>query len=142
VYKRYLVRHLKEIYAPVAARRPELTPFDAVRGIGSLREWDDRVVAPRHGFASGADYYARASVAPLLDRIRVPALLIEAEGDPMVPAATVRPALAARHPLEVHWLRRAGHCGFPEDVDLALRPGGSNRLEDQTIDWLRNARAS
>src|SRR6185295_375455 len=109
VYKRYLVRHLKEIYAPVAARRPELTPFDAVRGIGSLREWDDRVVAPRHGFASGADYYARASV---------------------------RPALAARHPLEVHWLRRAGHCGFPEDVDLALRAGGSNRLEDQTIDWL------
>jgi hypothetical protein len=30
------------------------------------REWDEITVAPRHGFASAVDYYARVSVAPRL----------------------------------------------------------------------------
>ncbi len=137
LYKKYLVAHLKEIYEPVAARRPELIPFAAVRGIRSLRSWDDAVVAPRHGFASGADYYARASVAPLLGELTVPALLLQAEGDPMVPASTVRPALARTFPnLEVHWLRRAGHCGFPKPFEVELAQGRPARLEDQALGWL------
>ncbi len=137
LYKRHLVAHLKEIYQPVAARRPELIPFADVRSIRSLREWDDRVVAPRHGFASGADYYARASVAPHLGALCVPTLLLQAEGDPMIPAATVRPALTQTYPnLEVRWLRRAGHCGFPEPIELVLRADRDPRLEDQAIGWL------
>jgi predicted alpha/beta-fold hydrolase len=137
LYKTYLVAHLKEIYAPVSARRPELVPFEQVRGIRSLLEWDDRVVAPRHGFASGADYYAKASVAPHLGKLRVPALLLQAEGDPMVPAHTVRPALSRTYPnLEVRWLRRAGHCGFPEPFELTLRADREPRLEDQALGWL------
>ena len=137
LYKSYLVRNLKEIYAPVAARRPELIPFQKVRGIRSLREWDDCVVAPRHGFASGADYYARASVAPHLGKLRVPTLLLQGEGDPMVPAETVRPALSRAYPnLDVRWLRRAGHCGFTEPFELTLRADREARLEDQALGWL------
>ncbi len=137
LYKSYLLRNLKEIYSPVAARLSDLQPFEAVRGIRSLREWDDRVVAPRHGFASGADYYARMSVGPHLSRLPVPTLLLQAEGDPMVPAATVRPSLASPVPnLDVRWLRRAGHCGFPEPFELTLRDGLPARLEDQAIGWL------
>ncbi|HXU30466.1 MAG TPA: alpha/beta fold hydrolase [Thermoanaerobaculia bacterium] len=142
IYKTYLVRHLKEIYQPVAARHPELTPFERVRGIRSLRAWDDAVVAPRHGFASGADYYAKASVAPHLDKLRVPALLLQAEGDPMVPAATVRPALSRAYPnLEVRWLRRAGHCGFPEPFELTFSADREARLEDQALGWLTGREA-
>lgn len=137
LYKTYLVAHLKEIYAPVSARHPELVPFEEVRGIRSLLEWDDRVVAPRHGFASGADYYARASAAPHLGHLRVPALLLQAEGDPMVPADTVRPALSLTYPnLDVRWIRRAGHCGFPEPFELTLRADREPRLEDQALGWL------
>ncbi len=137
LYKTYLMRHLKEIYQPVASRHPDLTPFEQVRGIRSLRAWDEAVVAPRHGFASGADYYARASVAPHLDQLRVPALLLQAEGDPMVPADTVRPALSRPYlNLDVRWLRRAGHCGFPEPFELVLRADREARLEDQALGWL------
>jgi uncharacterized protein len=142
LYKTYLVASLKEIYAPVAARRPELVPFEQVRGIRSLLEWDDRVVAPRHDFASGADYYARASVAPHLSGLNVPALLLQAEGDPMVPASTVRPTLSRAYPnLDVRWLRRAGHCGFTEPFELTLCPDLPARLEDQALGWL-TARAA
>ena len=57
----------------------------------TLREWDDRIVAPRFGFAGADDYYARASVAPRLGDLRIPALLLNSETDPMVPARPSAP---------------------------------------------------
>jgi predicted alpha/beta-fold hydrolase len=132
-YRRSVLGGLKEIYAACAARRAVALPVREAASIGRLREWDDRVVAPRHGFAGAADYYARASVAPLLPRLRLPALLLAAEHDPMVPASALRPTLerlerdggAGR--LELRWLAVGGHCGFPRRT----------RLEAAVIDWLQ-----
>lgn len=132
VYRRSVLRGLKEVYAACAAERPGALPVREAAAIGSLREWDDRVVAPHHGFTGAADYYARASVGPLLPELRLPALLAAAERDPMVPAATLRPALAhlARAGggagLAVRWLAEGGHCGFPPRLGV----------ERQVIDWL------
>lgn len=123
-YRIYVLRGLKQIYAAVAARRPVPCPPAAARRIRSIREWDDRVVAPRWGFADAGDYYRRASVAPHLGGLSVPALLVAAEDDPMVPAETLRPALdgLARNGgtdrLTVRWLRGAGHLGFPRGLRL------------------------
>jgi predicted alpha/beta-fold hydrolase len=136
LYRRYLVRSLIEIYAAVAARRPVPLPVAAVRRVRTIREWDDLVVAPRHGFADAGDYYARASVAPRLHALRVPALLVNAESDPMVPARAVRPALALPAPrLEVRWIAAGGHVGFPGGLDLGWgeRPG----VDAQVVSWLR-----
>ncbi|HEX5758557.1 MAG TPA: alpha/beta fold hydrolase [Thermoanaerobaculia bacterium] len=131
-YRRAVLGGLKEIYAACAARRPGPLPVAAARRVARLREWDDRVVAPRHGFAGAADYYTRMSVGPRLPALRVPALYLGALRDPMVPAAAVRPSLEphADAPLEVRWLARGGHCAFPEPVE----PG--------VIEWLRAARRS
>jgi predicted alpha/beta-fold hydrolase len=65
----------------------------------------------------------------------VPALLVLAEHDPMVPAQTVRPALAgASALLDVRWHTRGGHVGFPADLDLGQRaPLG---LPSQVRSWL------
>jgi predicted alpha/beta-fold hydrolase len=143
---------LLRIYAAVAARHPLSLPVAAVARLRRIRDYDQWVVAPRHGFADAADYYARASVAPRLDRLRVPALLVNVAGDPMVRAATVLPALATPVPrLEVHWLARGGHLGFPAGIDLLLDapgelPGPHRRglagtsprtVDDQVIAWLR-----
>jgi uncharacterized protein len=134
-YRRYLLGSLKEIYESVAARRPVPTPVTEVRRIRHLRVWDRKTVAPRHGFANAADYYRRESVGPRLARLGLPALLVAAERDPMVPASTVRPALAsASRLLEVRWMRRGGHVGFPADFDLGL-PGALG-LAPQVLTWL------
>ncbi len=151
-YRRSVLGGLKEIYAACAARRPGALSVREAASIRRLREWDDRIVAPRHGFAGAADYYARASVAPLLPRLRVPALLLAAERDPMVPAATVRPTLEhlTRNGdfgrLEFAWLRQGGHCGFPREIDVGIddeeeKSSGEETqagLESQVIAWLRH----
>jgi predicted alpha/beta-fold hydrolase len=103
-----------------------------VRGI---REWDDLIVAPRWGFVSAEDYYARASVAPILDRIAVPAWIIESRNDPMVPVWTLENALERVSPTtEVTWTPRGGHVGMPRDLDLG-RPGPKG-LHAQLLAWL------
>jgi predicted alpha/beta-fold hydrolase len=160
-YRRYLLSHLARIYATVAARRRLPLPAAYVARMRKMRDYDDWVVAPRHGFDGAEDYYARASVAPRLGALRVPALLVNATGDPMVLAQAVRPALERPVPrLEVRWVPEGGHVGFPRGVDLGLAPGSGGggsagraggasgaggatvapRVVDQVLAWLRQER--
>jgi len=139
-YRRHVLASLKEMYADVAARgRPVPTPAEEVRRIRTLRDWDDRVVAPRHGFEGAEDYWARASVGPRLGEVRVPALVLEAERDPMVRKETVQAALEGMSTVETMWLPRGGHVGFPADLDLG-QPGPPG-LEPQLVSWLLRDRA-
>jgi predicted alpha/beta-fold hydrolase len=134
-YRRYLFGHLLEIYAAVARRRPVPLPLEAARKIRTFLDWDTRVVAARHGFRDAADYYARMSVGPLLECLAVPALLVSAEDDPMVPPGAVLPVLAGRDtPLEVRWVRSGGHMAFAPGLDLGF--GGARGVEAQVVAWL------
>jgi len=135
IYRHYVMGSLKQIYAAVAARRPVPLAVAAAAEIDSLREWDERIVAPRHRFASAEEYYRTQSAGPRLGGLRVPTLLVEAENDPMVPADTVRPWLPAGLPaLEVFWVASGGHAAFPSQLDLGL--GGGPGLEPQILAWL------
>lgn len=137
VYRRHVLSGLKEMYARVAARRRFSVPVSEARAIGRLREWDERIVAPRYGFAGAEAYYAAASVAPRLARLALPSFIAAAEADPMIPAETLRPALASASPaLTVRWIDEGGHVGFPRSLDLGLAaPRG---LESQLIAWLES----
>lgn len=140
IYRRYLLRSLNQVYAGVAARRPVHYPVEQAQRIRAIREWDDRIVAPRHGFADAADYYAQMSVSRRLDRLRVPALLLNTEHDPMVPAPAVRPVAQASR-LTTRFLARGGHVGFPARIDTGLVPHAGlpkdAGLEAQLLAWLR-----
>ncbi|MEO8277143.1 MAG: alpha/beta fold hydrolase [Thermoanaerobaculia bacterium] len=151
LYRQYILPKLHRTVASVerfrsdqAAKAPstgELSSREPKRRRArGIREFDGRVVAPRFGFRSAEDYYAQVSVAPILDRIRTPTWIVEAENDPMVPAATVRPALArASRDVEVTWTARGGHVGMPADLDLG-RPAAKG-LEPQILDWLHEKTA-
>ena len=142
LYRRYLLRHLEALYTAVAARRPVPFPVDRLQEIRTFRTWDDRIVAPRHGFADAADYYARESVAPRLGALRIPALLLSSENDPMVPARSVRPGLAGASPLlTVSWLSGGGHVAFPRGLTAGLEGNGDQKgIDAQMMAWLRSKR--
>jgi predicted alpha/beta-fold hydrolase len=138
LYRQHVLRHLKRSYAEVARRRTLPTPLARVLAVQTLRDWDACTVVPRYGFASTADYHARASAAPHLGALRAPALLLNTVHDPMVPLTTIVPALPAQTPrLDVRWLSRGGHVGFPRAAHLGedAPPG----LEAQVLAWLDRA---
>jgi len=137
-YRRHVLRGLKEMYA--AQSRPELLPLSrrAAHGIQSLVDWDERIVARRHGFESAAHYYSVASAGPRLGDLALPALYVGADADPMVTRADSEPSLRrAPGRLDVRWVRRGGHVGFPRDVDLGL--GGALGVEPQLVRYLERA---
>lgn len=138
VYRDHVLSGLKQIYAAVAARRAVPTPWPLVRRLTGIRAWDRHAVVPRHGFCSVGDYYDRTSVGPRLRELAVPALIVSAPADPMIPAATIAPHIQGLPPHALHrWTDRGGHVAFPRrvrlDLDLPQTPG----LEGQVLAWLR-----
>jgi hypothetical protein len=116
VYVYNFMRRIKPKALDVLTRFPrETAHLDAarIRRARTLREFDDCVTAPLHGFAGADDYYARAGALPFLPRVRVPTLCVSALDDPFYPGEAVAPARAAASPhvtfAVTSW---GGHTGF------------------------------
>jgi predicted alpha/beta-fold hydrolase len=137
-YRRHVLTGLKRIYASVGQRRPVPFPVDVAMRIGKIRSWDGQVVAPRFGFTSAEDYYARTSAVFALPSIARPTLVVAAKADPMVPEPTLRSAVQkCSSSVDWRWVDRGGHVGFPRDLDLGLP--GDRGLEGQILEWFARA---
>ncbi len=133
-YRRHILRALKDIYRNVAERREVPLSIAEADRIDTIEQWDERVIAPRHGFAGAEDYWAKTSACHVLGDIETPTLFIAAERDPMVPIDTVRPWLQNATGLRRIVTPRGGHVGFPQKMDLGLGSGGT--VEDQILRWM------
>lgn len=134
-YRRHVLSALKDIYRHVARQRDVPLPVREAARIDTIEEWDERVIAPRHGFSGAEDYWAKTSACNVLGDIQIPTLFIAAERDPMVPIDTVRPWLQNATTLRRVITNHGGHVGFPREVDLGLGLGGG--VEDQIIQWMQ-----
>ncbi len=115
-------RHKAELF-------PEIYSADGVRGIRSIREFDDRVTARYSGFRDADDYYFRASSARVVEAIRLPTLLIHALDDPFIRMrADTRERLAANRAIDLMETSRGGHCAF-----LASRAGDERHWAEATV---------
>jgi uncharacterized protein len=84
-----------------------------LRQVRTVRQFDAAYTAPYFGFASAEDYYHRASAMRIIERIRVPALVITAADDPFVPASPFRDSRLTGNPcVTVAICEHGGHCGF------------------------------
>jgi len=131
-YRRHVLAGLNEIYGAVARRREVPTPVERVAAVRTLREWDSLTIVPRFGFADVDDYYTTQSAARVLDRLRVPALVVASRRDPMVRIEDVE-AAASGSRLRLVACDAGGHVGFPGSLDLGeAAPRG---LEAQVSAW-------
>jgi predicted alpha/beta-fold hydrolase len=112
VYTRMFLQTMKPKALQKLAQHPGLFDGAALRAARDLYTFDDIFTAPLHGFRGVEDYWARASAKPHLARIRIPALAVNAQNDPFVPAAS----LPRSHEVGAHvtlWQpRHGGHVGF------------------------------
>ncbi len=112
VYARHFLRTL----IPAAQAKDRRFPgcFDLHRALAArtLRDFDDAVTAPLHGFAGADDYYARSSAGPLLGSIRLPTLLLHAINDPFLPPAALPRPEHLPPAVRLELLAQGGHVGF------------------------------
>lgn len=102
---------------PRALERLHLHPglFDRQRLLAArnLEDFDNVFTAPIHGFQDAADYWRRASAKPHLRAIVVPALLLNAQNDPFVPAYSLPKRQDVSRHVTLWQPPQGGHVGFP-----------------------------
>ena len=90
--------------------RYDMTRLSAIR---TVRGFDAVYTAPHFGFRSAEDYYYRASSMRVVDRVRIPALVITSEDDPFVPSQPFHdPRVRSNAHIDLHLCTHGGHCGF------------------------------
>ncbi len=113
VYEWKFLRGLVRRYQRKCELFPEIYDPRRTRGIRSLRQFDDQVMAPYSGFTGAVDYYARASSARVAGSIAIPTLVLHALDDPfirMLPAT--RATLRANPSVHLIETQHGGHCAF------------------------------
>jgi len=92
---------------------PERYDASRLRGVWSIREFDDVYTAPHAGFGNVANYYERASALQFISRISIPTLIIHAQDDPFIPFASFRhPDIEANPNVVLLAPEQGGHVGF------------------------------
>ncbi len=126
LYRFHLLRGLRSSAREVERRRGVQLSSMPMGKIHRLRDWDDKIVAPRFGFASAEDYYRHMSVGPHVRELAVPSLLVWAKADPMVHVRDLEPQLDhLSKETTVRWLP-GGHVRFP----------GKERVLEDVMRWL------
>lgn len=132
VYLNHFLPSLKRKGLASARRFPGTLDAAAIAKVETLRDFDHHVTARAFGFASAEAYYEACSSAQVLDRIRVPTLLLTAEDDAIAPASALPTGLDAHPALHVLRTRHGGHVGYVDGS--LLRP--SWWAERRALDWL------
>ena len=112
VYTRMFLSTMKAKGEDKAERFPGSFDLAAMRRAGTLRDYDDAVTAPLHGFRDCDDYWTRASSRPWLRGIRVPTLLLSARNDPFLGPESFPAGDEVSASVTLEYPRHGGHVGF------------------------------
>src|SRR6266571_6716595 len=100
-----------------------------LRGLHSLRDFDDKITAHYCGFADADDYYFRASSARVLEKIAAPTLVIQAKDDPFIRLLPETRKMLLENPnIRLLETQHGGHCGF-----LAAANGYDGRWAERQV---------
>jgi len=133
VYVRHFLSSMKQKSLAKLARYPGLFDAARVRRAGTLREFDDIVTAPLHGYRNTDDYWTRASAKPWLRGIEVPALVLNARNDPFLPASVLPAPHEAAPSVLLEQPPDGGHAGFVS----GRFPGNLDWLPARVLEFFR-----
>ena len=134
VYEYYFMWKLREHFKVKARLSPQVFDTTRLRGLASLRDFDDQITAYYCGFEGATDYYQRSAAANVVDRIAVPTLILHAANDPFIRILPeTRRKVLSNPSITFVETEDGGHCSF-----LAQPDGDDGRwAERQVVEFLR-----
>jgi len=113
-YEWRFLRGLMARYAQKAKLFPGIyAPPREIGPVGSIRQFDNKIVARYWGFRDADDYYYRAAGARVVNRIAAPTLVLCAQDDPFIRLLPeTRANLLANPRVTFVETRHGGHCAF------------------------------
>jgi len=134
LYEFYFMWQLRRRLRIKARLFPKTFDISRLRGVSTLREFDDKITAYYCGFKGAADYYERSAAANVVERIAVPTLILHAANDPFIRILPqTRQKILANPNITFVETADGGHCSF-----LAKPEGDDGRwAERRIVEFLR-----
>ena len=134
LYEYYFMWQLRRRLRVKARLFPQVFDTSRMRGVTSLRDFDDKVTAHYCGFEGASDYYERSAAANIVDRIAVPTLILHAANDPFIRILPeTRRKILSNPNITFVETEDGGHCSFLAEAD-----GDDGRwAERQVVEFLR-----
>jgi len=130
LYERRFVKRMRNRL--IATGRYTAGQFRNARSIYAI---DDTLTAPSFGFGTADRYYETQSAKGFLDRIRVPAMLIQAKDDTFIPFGIFSHPAFGRNPnLRLVVTDYGGHLGFLQ------RQGRRFWIDETVTEWIEAQR--
>ena len=113
IYEQYFLWQVRRRLRAKAKFFPAAFDLSRLKGIGSLRQFDDKITAYYCGFEGAVDYYARAAASNVVEQIAVPGLILHAANDPFIRILPeTRKKILANPHIEFVETEDGGHCSF------------------------------
>jgi hypothetical protein len=134
LYEYYFMWQLRRRLRMKARLFPHVFDTLRMRGVTSLRDFDDKVTAHYCGFEGASDYYQRSAAANVVDRIAVPTLILHAANDPFIRILPeTRQKILSNPNITFVETEDGGHCSF-----LAAADGDDGRwAEREVVEFLQ-----
>lgn len=132
IYDQYFVRMLLRQIDDRRQTKPDGVFPDFAQPPRGMAEFDELFTAPVCGFGTAANYYGCCSSAQFLPRIRIPALILSAADDPLVPST---PLASAAHSaaVQVEITPRGGHLGF---ISRRSQVADARWMDWRVVNWV------
>lgn len=138
IYMRYFLGGLTRKVEIKARQFPGKLDLSGLHDMKTFAEFDERITAPLHGFASAEDYWTRASSKQFLPAIQIPTLLLNARNDPFLTPECFPEEEARQHTMvHLETPEQGGHVGF-----WWRTFGGSTWSEQRTVEFLARSDAN
>jgi predicted alpha/beta-fold hydrolase len=135
LYENRFVGRLKDRVRRRHKLAPDLFPLEHLPKVKTIYEFDDYYTARIFGFGTASRYYATQSSNQFLHRIRVPALVIHAKDDPLIPYSVYDHRAFRENPsVKLIAVDHGGHLGF-----LARRRPRF-WLDETVVEWMTGTR--
>jgi predicted alpha/beta-fold hydrolase len=134
LYEYYFMWQLRRRLRAKARLFPKAFDTSRMRGVTSLRDFDDKVTAHYCGFEGASDYYERSAAANVVDRVAVPTLILHAANDPFIRILPeTRRKILSNPNITFVETEDGGHCSFLAEAD-----GDDGRwAEREVVEFLR-----
>jgi hypothetical protein len=113
IYEWKFLRSLMQRFQRKAKLFPDIYKETRIGPVRSIREFDQKIVAPYCGFRDADDYYYRAASSRVVDRIAVPTFIVNALDDPFIRLYPETRAMLRANP-HINFVEtgHGGHCAF------------------------------
>ena len=136
LYEYHFMWKLRGRFRAKARMFPSVFDKSRLRGLKTLRDFDDKITAYYCGFEGASDYYERSAAANVIDRIAVPALILHSANDPFIRILPeTRQKVLSNPNITFVETEDGGHCSF-----LAVPDGDDGHwAENRILDFLRTS---